>query len=77
MPILGIAKRRTARALNSHALEADGMQTLLCAYLSATLLLGLALNGLLGWWWADPIAALSIAAFMVREGFEALAGKPA
>jgi divalent metal cation (Fe/Co/Zn/Cd) transporter len=72
MPILGIAKRRTAGRLNSKALAADGMQTMLCAYLSATLLLGLSLNGLLGWWWADPIAALAMTIFMVREGLEAL-----
>jgi len=75
MPVLGVAKRRTARALRSRALAADALQTLLCAYLSATLLLGLALNGLLGWWWADPAAALAIAAFMIREGFEAFSGE--
>ena len=72
MPILGIAKRRTARLLNSKALAADGMETMLCAYLAATLLLGLSLNGLLGWWWADPVAALAMTVFMVREGLEAL-----
>ena len=72
MPLLGIAKRRTARLLNSKALAADGMETLLCAYLSATLLIGLTLNGLLGWWWADPLAALGMTVFMVREGLEAL-----
>ena len=75
MPLLGIAKRRTARKLSSRALAADGMETLMCAYLSATLLLGLGLNGLLGWWWADPVAGLVIAAFMVREGYEAIAGE--
>jgi len=53
MPVLGVAKRRLARALNSRALAADGLETLLCSYLSATLLAGLALNGWLGWWWAD------------------------
>jgi divalent metal cation (Fe/Co/Zn/Cd) transporter len=71
MPVLGLAKRRLAIALHSRALAADGMETLLCAYLSATLLVGLALNGWLGWWWADPLAGLAIAAFMVREGYEA------
>jgi divalent metal cation (Fe/Co/Zn/Cd) transporter len=71
MPVLARAKRRVARALSSRALAADSMETLLCAYLSATLLAGLALNGLLGWWWADPVAALLIAAFMIREGIEA------
>lgn len=75
MPVLGVAKRQTARMLKSRALAADGMETLLCAYLSAALLLGLGLNGLLGWWWADPVAGLVIAAFMVREGYEAFAGE--
>jgi len=74
MPVLALAKRRVARALKSRALAADSLQTLLCSYLSATLLIGLALNGWLGWWWADPIAALGMAAFMVHEGFEALSG---
>lgn len=71
MPILGIAKRRTARQLKSRALAADGLETLLCSYLSATLLVGLALNGWLGWWWADPIAALGMTIFMIVEGIEA------
>lgn len=75
MPVLGVAKRRLARRLQSRALAADGLETLLCAYLSATLLVGLALNGALGWWWADPVAALAIAAFMVREGIEILRGE--
>jgi divalent metal cation (Fe/Co/Zn/Cd) transporter len=70
MPVLGVAKRRLARSLQSRALAADGLETLLCAYLSATLLVGLTLNGALGWWWADPVAGLAIAGFMVREGFE-------
>jgi divalent metal cation (Fe/Co/Zn/Cd) transporter len=77
MPVLAVAKRRVARALNSRALAADSMETLLCSYLSATLLAGLALNGLRGWWWADPAAALVIAAFMIREGVEAWRGEPA
>jgi divalent metal cation (Fe/Co/Zn/Cd) transporter len=72
MPILGVAKRRVARALASRALAADSLETLLCAYLSATLLTGLILNGSLGWWWADPVAALAMTAFMIREGIEAL-----
>jgi divalent metal cation (Fe/Co/Zn/Cd) transporter len=75
MPVLGIAKRRLARTLGSRALAADGMETLLCSYLSATLLAGLGLNGLLGWWWADPLAGLAIAAFMVREGIETWRGE--
>jgi divalent metal cation (Fe/Co/Zn/Cd) transporter len=72
MPVLGVAKRRLARALNSRALAADGLETLLCSYLSATLLAGLALNGWFGWWWADPVAGLAIAAFMVREAIKIL-----
>lgn len=75
MPVLGVAKRRLARRLQSRALAADGLETLLCAYLSATLLIGLALNGALGWWWADPVAGLVIAGFMVREGIEILRGE--
>jgi divalent metal cation (Fe/Co/Zn/Cd) transporter len=74
MPVLGVAKQRLARRLRSRALAADGLETLLCAYLSATLLVGLALNGALGWWWGDPVAALVIAALMVREGVEILRG---
>lgn len=75
MPVLALAKRRVARALNSRALAADSMETLLCSYLSATLLAGLALNGLFGWWWADPVAALVMAAFMIREGVETWRGE--
>jgi len=75
MPMLGIAKRRLARQLNSRALAADGMETMLCSYLSATLLVGLTLNGLLGWWWADPLAGLAIAGFMIREGIESWRGE--
>ncbi len=72
MPLLGIAKRRLARSLGSRALSADSAETLFCSYFSATLLAGLALNAWLGWWWADPAAALIIAVLMIREGFEAL-----
>jgi divalent metal cation (Fe/Co/Zn/Cd) transporter len=71
MPVLGTAKRRLARRMNSRALAADGMETLLCAYLSFALLLGLSLNAWLGWWWADPVAALAMVGFMLREGWEA------
>lgn len=72
MPLLGVSKRRLAARLKSRALAADGLETLLCAYLSATLLLGLSLNTWLGWWWADPAAALAMTAFMIWEGVEAL-----
>jgi divalent metal cation (Fe/Co/Zn/Cd) transporter len=70
MPILGTAKLRTARALNSAALRADAYETIACAWLSLTTLLGLALNALFGWWWADPLAALILVPLIVREGLE-------
>ncbi len=75
MPVLGIAKRRVAARLGSRALAADSLETLMCAYLSGSLLVGLALNGWKGWWWADPIAGLIIAVYMLREGVEALRGE--
>lgn len=74
MPTLAWAKRRTARALGSPTLRADAQETLLCAWLSAALLAGLALNAALGWWWADPIAAIAIAGLAVNEGLEAWRG---
>ncbi len=74
MPILARAKRRVAADLGSHALVADSRQTDLCAYLSAVLLGGLALNALFGWWWADPVAALIMVPIIAREGFEAWRG---
>ena len=72
MPVLGFRKRRLAREMRSRALEADALETLLCAYLSLTLLVGLGLNALLGWWWADPAAALAMLPWIVREGWEAI-----
>lgn len=75
MPFLSWAQRRTGRALGSGAVVADSTQTLLCTYLSAVLLLGLVLNATLGWYWADPIAALVIAAVAVREGIDAWRGE--
>ena len=74
MPALAWAKHRTGRELGSAALIADARETLVCAYLSFTLLLGLGLNALAGWWWADPLAALAMVPFVVREGIDALAG---
>jgi divalent metal cation (Fe/Co/Zn/Cd) transporter len=68
MPVLSLAQRRTGRELGSLSAVADSKQTLLCTYLSAVLLVGLLLNSLYGWAWADPIAALVIAAIAVREG---------
>jgi divalent metal cation (Fe/Co/Zn/Cd) transporter len=75
MPILSLAKRRTGRALGSAAVVADSTQTLLCTYLSGVLLAGLLLNTLVGWWWADPVAGLVIAAVALREGIEAWRGE--
>jgi len=72
MPTLGLMKKRIAKQIGSKALEADAMETLICAYLSFTLLLGLGLNALYGWWWADPMAALAMVYFIVKEGWEAV-----
>jgi divalent metal cation (Fe/Co/Zn/Cd) transporter len=68
MPLLAYAKRRLGTQLHSAATVKEAAQTQLCAYLSIALLLGLGANALAGWWWADPIAALAIAAVAVREG---------
>jgi divalent metal cation (Fe/Co/Zn/Cd) transporter len=76
MPVLSLAQRRTGRELGSLSAVADSKQTLLCTYLSAVLLAGLVLNGLWGWSWADPVAALGIAAIAVREGVNAWRGDP-
>ena len=74
MPILSFAERRAGRELGSATAVADSKQTLICTYLSAAVLIGLVLNSLFGWWWADAIAGLVIAAFAVREGIEAWRG---
>ena len=71
MPGLAIAKRRTGQALGSRTLIADSAETAFCAFTSAAALMGLGLNAWLGWWWADPGAALVIAALAVKEGIEA------
>ena len=75
MPVLSYLQRRTGRELGSASAVADSRQTLLCTYLSGVLLLGLALNSLLGWSWADPFAALVIAGAAVHEGRKAWQGK--
>lgn len=72
MPLLARAKRRVAVALDSDSARADSAQTLACASLSAVVLAGLVLNATLGWWWADPIAALGVVVILVREGRGAL-----
>lgn len=74
MPVLARAKRGVAQGLSSAALRAEAAQTSLCAYLSAITLGGLVLNAWLGWWWADPLAALGMVPIIAREGIEALRG---
>jgi divalent metal cation (Fe/Co/Zn/Cd) transporter len=72
--VLGWLKLRTAAALRSGALRADAYETIACAWLSLATLIGLALNAALGWWWADPLAALAIVPLIVREGIEGWRG---
>ncbi len=72
MPVLAHYKRRVATRIGSKALEADSRQTDFCAYLSAILLVGLLLNTLLGWWWADPVAALAMVPIIALEGRRAI-----
>jgi divalent metal cation (Fe/Co/Zn/Cd) transporter len=75
MPVLARAKRRVAAELASGAMRADAKQTELCTYLSAILLGGLLLNALVGWWWADPVAALVMVPIIAKEGVEAVRGE--
>jgi len=72
---LARAKRRAARDLNSRAMQADSFQTSACFWLSLITLSGIALNAALGWWWADPVAALGMCWFLVKEGREAWRGE--
>jgi divalent metal cation (Fe/Co/Zn/Cd) transporter len=74
MPLLARAKRKVGRKLNSSATVSEASQNMVCAYLSIALLVGLLANALFGWWWADPIAALAIAAVAAREGLESWRG---
>lgn len=75
MPLLAIVKRRVANSLQSAAAVKEASQTQLCAYLSVALLTGLLANAVAGWWWADPAAALLIAAIAVREGRQSWRGE--
>jgi divalent metal cation (Fe/Co/Zn/Cd) transporter len=75
MQWLARAKRRVAAELTSGAVHADSQQSAICSYLAAILLVGLALNALLGWWWADPVAALAMTPLIVREGWDAWNGE--
>jgi cation diffusion facilitator family transporter len=72
MPTLAYAKQRTGRALASRALQADAVETWVCAYLSLALLVGVGLNLALGWWWADPVAALAMLPVIAWQGWETL-----
>ncbi len=75
MPAIATAKLRVARKMRSEALAAEAKETLACAYLSLALLVGLALNKAAGWWWADPVVALLMVPWLVREGLEGLRGE--
>jgi len=75
MPTLGFAKKRLADRMGSQVLRADAAETFLCSWLSVILLAGLVLNSTVGWWWADPVAGLGIAALAIREGKEAWEGE--
>jgi divalent metal cation (Fe/Co/Zn/Cd) transporter len=75
MPILSRAKKKVGNELGSAAMHADAKQTDFCVYLSAILLLGLVLNAALGWWWADPAAALIMVPLIAREGVQAMQGE--
>jgi cation diffusion facilitator family transporter len=72
MPFVARIEHSLSHEINSRSLEAESRETLMCTYLSAALLVGLGANALFGWWWADPIAALVIVGFLVKEGWEAL-----
>lgn len=76
MPLIAWGKIRAARELESRALEAEARETLACAWLSVALLVGLAANAALGWWWADPIAALAMLPWIVSEGLEGVRAEP-
>ena len=68
MPILGAYKLKVAARLNSRALRADAIESITCGYLSIVLMVGLAANWLLGWWWLDSVAALALIPFLIKEG---------
>jgi divalent metal cation (Fe/Co/Zn/Cd) transporter len=75
MPLVAWGKLHAAQAINSTALRAEAKETLACSYLSFTLLLGLVANAAAGWWWADPLAALLMVPWLVKEGVEGLRGE--
>jgi divalent metal cation (Fe/Co/Zn/Cd) transporter len=71
MPVLARAKRRVGADLDARSVVADSNQTMACVYLSVVVFVGLGLNAVFGWWWADPVAALGVVVFLVVEGREA------
>jgi divalent metal cation (Fe/Co/Zn/Cd) transporter len=75
MPLVAWGKLRAANAIGSAALRAEAKETLACSYLSLTLLLGLVANAIAGWWWADPVAALCMVPWLVKEGMEGVRGE--
>jgi cation diffusion facilitator family transporter len=75
MPVVSRLEHRLSHQIGSRALEAESRETLVCSWLSGALLIGLGANALFGWWWADPVAALIIAVFVAREGWEAFSRK--
>jgi divalent metal cation (Fe/Co/Zn/Cd) transporter len=75
MPLVSWGKLRAAREIGSAALRAEAKETLACSYLSFALLLGLGANAVLGWWWADPVAALLMVPWLIKEGREGLRGE--
>lgn len=75
MPLVSWGKLRAAREIGSAALRAEAKETLACSYLSLALLLGLVANAAAGWWWADPVAALAMVPWLVREGLEGIRGE--
>ena len=75
MPLVSMGKLRAAAELGSAALRAEAKETLACSYLSFTLLLGLGANASVGWWWADPVAALLMTPWLIKEGLEGVRGE--
>ncbi len=75
MPLVSLGKMRAAAELGSAALRAEAKETLACSYLSFTLLLGLGANASVGWWWADPVAALLMTPWLIKEGMEGVRGE--
>lgn len=75
MPILGRAKQKVGVGLASHATSSEGRQNVLCAHLSLAVLVGLTANAMLGWWWADPLVALSVAVVVIQAGVSTWRGR--